>query len=112
MDERFELTFAQLITEIYGQKKPKRSVELNVNTIANRLLRNKRKPEENEEGDSVRSKFVTVYDKIGILNESNINLQGRIGYAEYMYGRPKCNYQPWLGWEVTALAEQQTECEI
>lgn len=68
--------------------------------------------EENEEGDSVRSKFVTVYDKIGILNESNINLQGRIGYAEYMYGRPKCNYQPWLGWEVTALAEQQTECEI
>jgi hypothetical protein len=67
--------------------------------------------ETNEFGESVRSKFLTVYDKIGILNESNVNLVNRIGYADYMYGRPKCDYQPWTAWEITALAEQQTECE-
>lgn len=69
--------------------------------------------EKNEGGQTVRSKFVTVYDKLGcFLNESNVNLQDRLGYAEYMRGVPKCDYQPWKGWEISALAEQQTECEI
>ena len=69
--------------------------------------------ETNEAGQKVRSKFVTVYDKLGcFLNESNVNLQDRLGYAEYMRGAPKCDYQPWKGWEISALAEQQTECEI
>lgn len=66
----------------------------------------------NETGDSVPSKFVEVYDKVGCyLNESNRNLAGRIGYATYLTGRPKYPYQPWTGFEITALAEQQTECE-
>lgn len=68
--------------------------------------------EQNENGDTVCSKFVQVYDKIGaFFNESNINLSGRLGYAEYLYGHPYVNTQPWLCWEVTGLAEQQTECE-
>jgi len=66
----------------------------------------------NELGETVASQFVPAYDKVGCyLNESNINLVGRYGYATYLYGSPKYNYQPWLGWEVTALCEQQTECE-
>ncbi|NBP69989.1 MAG: hypothetical protein EBR30_25830, partial [Cytophagia bacterium] len=67
----------------------------------------------NEDGQVVRSKFVTVYDKLGcFLNESNVNLQNRLGYAEYMKGSPKCDYQPWKAWEISALAEQQSECEV
>ena len=67
----------------------------------------------NEDGQVVRSKFVTVYDKLGcFLNESNVNLQNRLGYAEYMKGAPKCDYQPWKAWEISALAEQQSECEV
>lgn len=66
----------------------------------------------NEAGETVDSLFVYAYDKVGCyLNESNANLFGRIGYATYMYGTPKYPYQPWRSWEVTALAEQQTECE-
>lgn len=69
--------------------------------------------EEDENGQIVRSKFVNVYDKAGcFLNESNVNLRNRIGYAEYLKGSPKCEYQPWVGWEITAIAEQQTQCEI
>ena len=69
--------------------------------------------EEDENGQIVRSKFVSVYDKAGcFLNESNVNLKNRIGYAEYLKGSPKCEYQPWVGWEITAIAEQQTQCEI
>jgi len=68
--------------------------------------------EQDEQGQDVPSKFVVVYDKTGcFLNESNINLQDRIGYATYLTGRPKYPYQPWTGFEVTSLAEQQTECE-
>ena len=68
--------------------------------------------EQNETGDTVCSKFVEVYDKLGaFLNESNINLVGRLGYAEYLYGQPYVDTQPWLCWEITGLAEQQTECE-
>lgn len=67
----------------------------------------------NEAGQTVRSKFLTVYDKLGcFLNESDVNLANRLGYAEYMYGREYASYQPWTAWEITALAEQQTECEI
>jgi len=65
-----------------------------------------------ELGATIASRFVPAYDKVGCyLNESNVNLVGRYGYATYLYGAPKYNYQPWLGWEVIALCEQQTECE-
>lgn len=68
--------------------------------------------EENEAGDIVESTFVLVYDKTGaFLNESNRNLYSRIGYAAYLTGRPKYPYQPWKGWEITNLTEQQTSCE-
>jgi len=65
-----------------------------------------------EQGETQLKKFVNIYDKTGAyLNESAIALAGRYGYATYLYGRPKYTYQPWLGWEVTAINEQQTECE-
>lgn len=68
--------------------------------------------EQDEQGQTVPSKFVVVYDKAGcFLNESNVNLNGRLGYATYLTGRPKYPYQPWTGFEITSLAEQQTECE-
>lgn len=68
--------------------------------------------ETNEAGEIVNSRFVVVYDKTGCyLNESNKNLFGRIGHATYLTGRPKYPYQPWTGFEIVALAEQQTECE-
>jgi hypothetical protein len=66
----------------------------------------------NEQGATVASKFVVVYDKAGCyLNESNLNLFGRIGYANYLYGTPLHPYDPWWSFEVTAICEQQTECE-
>jgi hypothetical protein len=66
----------------------------------------------NEEGQTVQSKFTAVYDKMGcFLNESNVNLVGRRGMATYLYGSPIKSYQPWTAWEITALAEQQSECE-
>lgn len=68
--------------------------------------------EQNEAGQTVNSRFVFVYDKIGsYLNESNVNLLNRIGHAAYLTGAPKYQYQPWTCWEVTGIAEQQTECE-
>jgi hypothetical protein len=68
--------------------------------------------EVNEAGETVASRFVEAYDKTGCyLNESNKNLRLRMGYATYLYGRPLHDYDPWQAWEVTALCEQQTECE-
>ena len=65
-----------------------------------------------EDGSTINSKFVYVYDKIGsYLNESNTNLFGRQGHAIYMYGMPRLAYQPWNAWVVVGIAEQQTECE-
>lgn len=65
-----------------------------------------------EEGNTVPSKFVYVYDKNGCyLNESNRNLFGRIGHASYLYGSPKYPYQPWWSYEIIGICEQQTECE-
>lgn len=68
--------------------------------------------EQNEAGQTVHSRFVFVYDKVGAyLNESNKNLFGRIGHALYLKGMPKYPYQPWTCWEVIGIADQQTECE-
>lgn len=65
-----------------------------------------------ENGNTIPSKFVYVYDKNGCyLNESNRNLFGRIGHASYLYGSPKYPYQPWWSYEVIGICEQQTECE-
>lgn len=68
--------------------------------------------EENEAGETVPSKFVDVYDKVNaFFNESDRKLRGRLGYASYLYGRPRHEYDPWWAFEVTTLCEQQTECE-
>jgi hypothetical protein len=63
--------------------------------------------------DLTPKKFVDLQDKTGCyLNEPDDDLVGRLGYATYLTGEPKCAYQPGRGWEITALCEQQTECEI
>lgn len=58
-------------------------------------------------------KFVDLTDKTGDkLNEPNHILVGRLGHATYLTGPAKCLYQEETSWEITSLAEQQTECEI
>ena len=65
-----------------------------------------------EVNDDAR-KFVDLTDKLGAyLNEPDHILAGRMGYATYLDGPAFCTYQELISWEIIALAEQQTECEV
>lgn len=74
--------------------------------------------ETDQDGEQVKKQFTYVYDMIGcFMNESDLNLNGRKGYATWMYGRPlntaphPYDPDPWWNYEITAICEQQNQCE-